>query len=188
MDEEKSRLSDEKIAKNVQSGKVDDFGLLIERYDAKIKRYARKFLFGHEDAEDMAQEVFLKAFVNIQSFDAERKFSPWIYRIAHNEFINAIKKKSREPLSFFDIDIFIPYLEAPEKADSETEKREIREMLEKGLAKLGAKYREVLVLHYFEDLSYKEIAEVLWIPVATVGIRLKRAKELIKKEYEKYNR
>ena len=88
--------TDEEIAKRVQGGDVDSFGVLIERYEEKIARYARKFLMRGEDVKDIVQEVFIKAYVNIQSFDTRQRFSPWIYRIAHNEFINAIKKKLQD--------------------------------------------------------------------------------------------
>lgn len=100
--------TDEEIAREVQAGKMELFGAIVKRYEAKMLRYARKFLFGYEDAEDVVQEVFLKAYINIQSFNASKKFSSWLYRIAHNEFINAIKKKGREHLSLFDLDTLFP--------------------------------------------------------------------------------
>ncbi len=108
--------TDEEIAKSVQGGDTAKFGTLVERYEAKMLRYARKFLFGYQDSEDMVQEVFLKAYTNIQGFDANRKFSSWLYRIAHNEFLNAIKKKGREPLPFFDPDTIFPHPVARDNA------------------------------------------------------------------------
>jgi len=183
----KSKLTDEKIAQMVQKGKSESFGLLVERYEAKIIRYAKRFLFNHNDVEDLAQEVFIKAYVNIQSFDVSRKFSPWIYRIAHNEFINAIKKKGKEPLPFFDFDVLLPRLISKEKADKSVTEQELRRMLDKCFNKLNSKYREPLILRYFEELNYQEIADVLRIPVSTVGIRLKRGKEKMKSFCKKLN-
>ena len=84
--------TDEQIAQAVQKGDSSAFGLLVERYEPKLLRYAKKFLFDYEDGKDIVQEVFIKAYSNIQSFDSGRSFSSWIYRIAHNEFINAIRK------------------------------------------------------------------------------------------------
>ena len=84
--------SDEDIAREVQQSSTEAFGLLIERYEPKILRYGRKFLYQYEDVEDAVQDTFIKAFTNIQSFNSDLKFSPWIYRIAHNTFINVIKK------------------------------------------------------------------------------------------------
>ena len=94
--------TDEQIAQSVQKGNVEAFGALVEKFKPENSlRYAKKFLFDYEDGKDIVQEVFIKAYANIQSFDTARSFSSWIYRIAHNEFINTIKKKGREPLSFF---------------------------------------------------------------------------------------
>src|SRR3989344_7350185 len=171
--------TDEEITFQVQQGQAESFGLLVERYEKKMQRYARKFLFGYDEAEDLVQEVFIKAYVNIKSFDAGRKFSPWIYRIAHNEFINAIKRRGVESVSLFDIDTFFPHLVSDDSADRKTNRREAKEIIDKGIGKLGPKYREVLALYYFEDLSYQEISEVLRLPVATIGVRLKRARDLL---------
>lgn len=174
---------DEAIAAAVQDGDAEQFGLLAERYEAKITRYARKFLFNHDDAQDMVQEVFVKAYKNIQSFDTKQKFSPWVFRIAHNEFINAIKKKGREPLPFFDPDALFPHPIAPESTDREALERELKATLDECLAELSPKYREPLVLFFYEEMSYQEIAEVLRIPVSTVGVRINRAKTLLRHVY-----
>ncbi len=175
-----NKLTDEEIARNVQSGDIDVFGVLINRYEKKMLRYAKKFLFNYEDAEDIIQGVFLKAYINIQSFESKRKFSSWLYRIAHNEFINAIKKKEKQSLLFFDPDTLFPYPISKENTDKKTNQKELRQMLDKCLNKLKIKYREPLVLYYFEELSYKEVADVLRIPIATVGIRLQRGKKIMK--------
>lgn len=184
MEELARERTDEEVARRVQAGEMEDFGILVKRYEAKIKRYARKFLFGYEDAEDVVQDVFLKAYINIQSFNASQKFSSWLYRIAHNEFINAIKKKGRERLSLFDLDALFPHPVAKESLDDDINSRELREALDKILDKVDLKYREVLVLYCFEELNYREIAEVLHIPAATVGVRIKRGRQLIKSLYE----
>ena len=86
---------DEKIAQLVQAGDVELFGVLVDRYEKKIKNYGRKFLKNKVDIEDTTQDVFLKAYKNIQGFDTGRKFSPWLYRIAHNELVNRLKKNKK---------------------------------------------------------------------------------------------
>lgn len=172
---------DEELATKIQSGQAALFGELVERYEPKLLRYAKRFLFGHEDAQDLVQEVFMKAYTNLNSFDSSRKFSSWIYRIAHNEFINAIKKKGREPLAFFDPDTLFPHPTDPHQADHELNRQELHSMVEQGLNRLDAKYREPLVLFYFEGLDYQTIAEIMHIPVSTVGVRIKRAKETLQK-------
>lgn len=179
--------TDEEIARKVQLGNAEAFGFLIERYEPKIIRYARKFIFNGEDAKDLVQEAFIKAYTNIQGFDADRSFSSWMYRIAHNEFINAIKKKSRMPVFTFDFDTVFPQPVAEETADNEMNKKELREMLDKCLEKLDPKYREPLILYYFEEMDYKEIAEILEVPISTVGVRLQRGKINLKKIVNKFN-
>ena len=180
-------LTDEELALAAQKGETGAFGILVERYEPKLLRYAKRFLFGYEDARDIIQEVFIKAYANIKSFDVKRSFSSWIYRIAHNEFINAIKKKGREPLSFFDPDTLFPHPTAPTQADDELKKQETKDMLEKCLSRLDAKYREPLVLYYYEDMDYKQIAEILRVPVSTAAIRLKRGKTALQKVYNSLN-
>ncbi len=174
-------LTDEEIAQRVQKGDIDVFGVLVQRFEEKMTRYARKFLFAGDEIKDLVQEVFIKAYVNIQSFDVSRKFSSWLYRIAHNEFINAGKKKNRLPTFAFDLDALFPHLAARETADGDLERRELKEALDKSLDKLDVKYREPLALYYLEDMDYREIADILQIPVSTVGVRLTRGKAMLKK-------
>lgn len=178
--------TDEAITREVQAGNIDLFGVLVERYEPKLQRYAKRFLFGYEDSQDIVQDVFLKAFTNLQSFDPALRFSPWIYRIAHNEFINAIKKKGREPLAFFDPDTLLPHPVAREQADTNLMSEELKKMLDSCLDKLDPKYREPLVLFYYEDMDYAGIAEILRVPVSTVGVRLSRGKQQLQKIYHNF--
>ncbi len=180
-----NEIKDEVIARRVQDGRIDDFSLLMNRYEKKITRYGKKFLYHPDDIKDIVQEIFTKAYVNIRSFDATRKFSPWIYRIAHNEFVNALKKKKSEKISFIDFDMFFPHPAAKESADGDVDRADLRRLLDDHIGKMPAKYREPLVLYYFEELSYREIADVLRLPVSTVGIRLQRGKRILKKAMDK---
>jgi RNA polymerase sigma-70 factor (ECF subfamily) len=176
-------LTDEQVAAKVQKGDTESFKILVERYEAKMTRYAKRFLFAADEAQDLVQEVFIKSYVNIRSFDIDRRFSPWIYRIAHNEFVNALKKKKKDRanISLFYVDVLFPHPIAKETADDPMNRHEVAELLEGSLGELDAKYRDPLVLYYLEDMDYKEIAEVLHIPVSTVGVRLQRGKTLLKK-------
>jgi RNA polymerase sigma-70 factor (ECF subfamily) len=175
--------SDESIARKVQGGDSEAFGTLVVRYEEKLLRYGRRFLSTAEDIEDAVQDVFIRAYQNIQSFDTSQRFSPWIYRIAHNSFVNVLRSHTRQPYTLFAFDSFVPHFAYETEQQSGFEKEEITQMLEKNLKNLSPKYREVLVLHYFEDMAYKDIADVLSIPIGTVGIRMKRAKEALKKSY-----
>lgn len=177
----KDRETDEAAAVRVQSGDAEAFSVLLERYEKKLSRYARKFLSHPDDVKDIIQEVFIKAYVNIRSFDAARRFSPWIYRIAHNEFINALKKKKSERISFIDFDLLLPHPAASETADADVDRQDLRRLLDGCLEKMPVKYREPLVLYYFEDMNYREIADIIHLPVSTVGVRLQRGKAMLKK-------
>lgn len=176
--------TDEEIARKVQGGDTEAFGELVDRYEEKLRRYGRKFLSDQEDVADLIQDSLLKAYANIQSFDSERRFSPWIYRITHNEIVNRLRGRITDDLAI-DLDLVFPHLAAPEETDTETTLREMREVLETHLLQISAKYREALILYFYEELSYKEIAEVLQIPIATVGVRINRGKALLRTEIEK---
>lgn len=172
-------MTDEEIVQRVQEGNVDDFALLMERYREKLLRYGRRFLVDYDAIEDAVQEVFIKTFTNIQSFNLKMRFSPWIYRIAHNTYINIIKKSGREPLTFFDPDTLLRH-PSTERVDEEHMRNEDREMVREHLKDLSPKYREPIVLFYFEEKEYKEISDILRIPISTVGVRIRRGRERIK--------
>jgi len=175
--------SDEHIVSLVQGGDVDAFGILVDRYEEKLLRYGRKFLARTEDIEDIVQDVFVSAFQNIQGFDASLRVSPWLYRIAHNAFVNALRTRGRV-IDLLDFDALIAHHVYEDPVKNERDIKDMRAMLEKGLDTLSPKYREILILHYFEDMAYKDIADVLQVPVGTVSIRIKRAKEALKEEIQ----
>jgi RNA polymerase sigma-70 factor (ECF subfamily) len=180
VDLDQSHKKDEEIAASVQSGKIDAFGILIQRYEVKISRYARKFLYDADDIKDIIQEIFIKAYINIKSFDIRRKFSSWIYRIAHNELVNALKKKKRRQiLPLFDLDVFFPQLYRRNTLHEDAERKEMQKNIEGFIHKLEDKYREPVILYYLEELSYQEISDVMQIPISTVGVRIKRAKSIM---------
>ncbi len=173
--------TDEDIARRVQAGDTELFGVLVQRYEDKLKRYGYRFLSSREHIEDIVQNVFLSAFVNFRSFDTDRRFSPWIYRIAHNAFVNALKRREREPLPFFDPDVLFPHPVAAQRPDRDLEIKQTRELLDKLLNELDSKYREPLVLFYFQELDYNEISEIMHLPVSTVGVRISRGRTKLTK-------
>lgn len=173
-------ISDEALVALIKKGDSEKFGVLIERYKEKLIRYARRFMSDSDMATDAVQDVFIKAYINIQSFDTSKKFSSWIYRIAHNEYVNLLRKKKMLSVSFFDFDTFFPHHVVSESAEALAIKEEEKVYMEKVLAQLDIKYREPLILYFFEDMKYEEIAEILHIPVATVGVRIMRAKQQLK--------
>jgi RNA polymerase sigma-70 factor (ECF subfamily) len=180
-------LTDEALATKVQRGDKESFGPLMERFEGKLLRYGTKFLRAPEDVEDIVQDVFVSVYQSIQSFDPMQKFSPWIYRVAHNHFVNAIKKHSRNPLTLLDFDILLSHTVHEDPLQAEKDRKEMKEMIDRGLNEISDKYREILILYYLEEMQYKEIAEILQVPTGTVGIRIRRAKEALQVAYKKMN-
>lgn len=176
-------MTDEEIAKLVQVGQVDGFGELITRYENKLKRYAERFLNRPDEVTDMVQDVFIKAYTNIQSFDTSRRFSPWIYQIAHNVFVNELRRKDRLALAF-DSDTLFSFMTSAETADGLAMSLEQKSKLEAVLDTLPLKYREIIQLYYYEEFSYQEISDILKIPINLVGVRLKRAKDKLETSYQ----
>ncbi len=161
----------------------DAFGELIGRYEKKLYRYVRRITDGgHEECEDILQEVFLKAFRYLNNFDPSLSFSSWIYRIAHNETISHFRKRKVRPQTILEEDgeLYLKNLEADMDIAEEIDRKQLSESVRKMLTKLGKKYEDVLVLRYLEEKSYEEISDILKIPVKTVGTRLNRAKKKMK--------
>jgi RNA polymerase sigma-70 factor (ECF subfamily) len=175
--------TDEALAARVQQGDERAFAEIMGRYEPKLLRYGRKFMSDSENILDAVQDVFIKVYQNIKSFDSSRRFSPWIYRVAHNIFVNALRKKTNEPITLLDFDTLIAHQIYEDPIQAEKEKAEISVLLSKGLEKLPATHREVLILHYLEDLSYQDIADILQVPMGTVGVRIHRARAALKKYF-----
>ena len=184
--EEVDNRSDAEIAKLVQQGDRWSFRVLVERFTPKLERYSRTFLFTKEQREDLLQDIFLKAYTHLQDYDSERPFSPWIYRIAHNTFVNAIRSKVRAPVFSVDWDMVFPHPFSKERTDTEWKNKELTEEMEQCMAELDEKYREPLLLYHFQELSYDEISDILHIPVSTVGVRITRARAKLKDICERH--
>lgn len=175
-----SALTDEQLAEIAQSGTQLAFTELANRYWERLLRYARRLLSGSSEAEDIVQEALLKVYINLRSFNPDRRFSPWMYRITHNVLMDHVKSRKRDPLPFFDPDVLFPHPVAPDRPDVDADISSIRRMLDAHLKILDARYREPLVLRYFQDLSYRDIADILRIPTGTVSVRIKRGLEKLR--------
>ena len=179
--------TDEQIVSFIQQGDKEKFGLLMERYNKKLYRYGKKFLPDGDNIEDIIQDVFINTFQNINDFNTSLKFSSWIYRIAHNAFVNGLKKHQQNMLVKFDFDTLLSHHIYEDPAIEAEEYENMRKMITIGLDALKPKYKEVIILHYLEELSYKEISDILQVPTGTVGIRVMRGKEILKKIYKEMN-
>ncbi len=175
--------TDEELAALVQKGDENALAELIDRYESKLMRYGQRFIGAQNEnaLHEAVQDIFISVYQNIEGFDVKQRFSPWIYRVAHNAFVDVLRLKTKQPLYVFDFDKLLSHPIQEETILKEKENAEIRVLLEKSMGMLSVQQREIIALYYFEDFSYKEIADVLHIPVSTVGVRLARARTSLKK-------
>lgn len=171
------KLSDEELALFMQNHNGDGIEEVINRYQPKLLRYIIRLISDEEMAEDVLQNTFISAYQNINSYNSSRPFSPWIYRISHNKAINELRNQKGKISLEMVAEVADPKsLEINDQLD----KKRLREYLERSLDKLSLRYREVLILRFFEEKSYEEISEILKLPVGTVGVRIKRGLEKLK--------
>ena len=153
------------------------YAALIARYEAILGRYVRRLLGPHlQAADDVLQEIFIKAYVNLNDFDRVRPFAPWIYRIAHNEAMSFLRKSRAGPplVSAEDAKLILDNLADPDDPAQALWRSEAMATLNRDLAGLDRRYREVLVLRYLEEKSYDEIADILALPPGTVATYISR--------------
>jgi len=170
------KFTDEQIVQIVRTKNKELYLEIVTRYQEKLLRYAVYLTQDKTKAEDAVQESFIKAFINLNSFDLKKKFSSWIYRIVHNQVMNIINKHKKElPL--------LDNLDFDDGKDLELDltKKEIQERVNKCINKISLMYSEPLSLYYIEEKSYEEISDILRLPVGTVGTRINRAKIMMKK-------
>jgi len=183
MSSKNESLSDSQVITSILGGQTDMYALIVERYEAKLMRYALFILKDYDVASDIVQETFIKAYVNLRSFNTNKQFSPWIYRILHNNAMNYIKRSKKTSslgvISEVD-DNFLVSFKHDKKMDGAILDKSVRDCLNL----LDVKYREILMLNFFENLKYDEISDVLHIPKSTVGVRIRRAKAMLKKVCE----
>jgi len=169
-------LTNEQLADYVRTRDQESYRELVKRFQSKLMRYANYLTGDEQKASDVVQEAFIKAFVNLNSFDVTKSFSTWIYRIVHNQAINELKKYAKEIAMDEKFDI-----KDNKDIELDLEKKEVREKVLKCLLQLPLTYREPLMLMYFDDKSYQEISDILRLPIGTVGTRINRAKAAMKK-------
>lgn len=178
MDQRIASLGDEQLVSEALRSR-DAFALLVQRYQERLARYVRRLgVFRTEDVEDILQNVFLKIYRNLNGFDPRLKFSSWAYRIAHNETISFFRVSNARPEVFPDkeddlLDRIPAALDVERDAAHTMDAAHLRAVL----AKLPEKYRDVLILRYFEERDYAEIADVLRKPPGTVATLLNRGKK-----------
>lgn len=175
-------LQDEDVIKLVLNGQIDAYSILIDRYKNMIFDMCHKYTYDYNEAQDLSQEIFLKTYRKLDSFKRASKFSTWLYRIAVNICIDWTRgsKKHKSVVLMGDEEYMEKIPSAgpmPEDIAAEDEKREF---VKKTVMGLPEKYRTVIILYNYQNLSVSEISGVLKVPLKTVETRLYRAKKLLK--------
>ncbi|MCA1061449.1 RNA polymerase sigma factor SigW [Rossellomorea aquimaris] len=177
-----------KRIKQVLKGDQNAFAELVELYRDKVFQICYRMLGNRHEAEDIAQEAFIRAYVNIETFNQKRKFSTWLFRIATNLCIDRIRKK--KPDYFLDAEVagtegltmYSQVAADVQLPEDEVENMELQETIQTEISKLPEKYRSVIVLKYIEELPLQEISEILDLPLGTVKTRVHRGREALRKQ------
>ena len=160
------------------------YAALVRRYEKPLSRYLKRVLGTHgQYAEDVLQEAFLKAYINLRDYDQSRPFSPWIYRIAYNEAISSLRKRRHDPALIAGDDgaNILEQLAGSDNVQENHERARNEVMLGRAIAKLEPRYRDVIVLRFLEEKSYDEIGEILRIPPGTVATLISRGQERLRR-------
>jgi len=172
-------LPDEWLVRKSRAGDTEAFGLIVTRHQAAVYRVVRGILGDPAESEDVAQEVFLKAYANLARFRGDSSLFTWLYRIAVNEALRARKRRVPPPLET------LPETEAPPPEPEAEEGAPTLRTLQRLLARLPDDYRAIVTLRDLEGLSYQEISATLEIPLGTVESRLFRARQELRTLWRK---
>ncbi|WP_078551212.1 RNA polymerase sigma factor SigW [Bacillus alkalicellulosilyticus] len=176
-----------RIINDVKNGDQQAFAELVDLYKDKVYQISYRMVGNVHEAQDIAQEAFLRAYTNIDSYDTNRKFSTWLFRIATNLSIDRLRK--RKPDYYLDEEIKDSEgltMQSQIAADQELPEDqvvtlEMQEWIQDAIHKLPPKYRAAIILKYIEDLSLKEISEILNLPETTIKTRVHRGREALRK-------
>ena len=171
------------IVRKVLQGDVNAFEKLVTEYEKAVYAIAQRMTGNPEDAADMTQEAFIKAYNSLGSFRGDSKFSVWLYRIATNVCLDFLRSRSRKPtvsLSVEDDDgeeVELDIADESQSPERLLERGLTRDAVRRGLDALSPEYRQILLLREIQGLSYEEIADVLTLEVGTVKSRIFRARK-----------
>lgn len=180
--------TDEMLASQVLKGDLCAFEELVDKYKKSVFAIIYRIIGQYQEAEDLSQEVFLTAYEKIYQFDVNKKFAPWIHRIAVNTTISALRKRKRIVNLSFDETYIQLDTNAPGVIDDPQqyyERQELGELINKVIMELPESYRVIITLRYQMDYNNGEIAEILGISKENVEVKVHRARKAMRSLYTK---
>ena len=176
-------MEDRKLIELAQEGNEESFSELVRRYQSKVFSMALNFTRDRETADDLSQEIFLKAYLALPKFRFKSEFGTWLYRVALNHVRDFLRKKGRiKEVSLEEIGEISVSDEGIEKREKEREEERTKRLLRASVETLPPKYRIVLTLRDIQGLAYDEISRVLKVSPGTVDSRLHRARKMLRKK------
>jgi len=167
------------LVERTRRGDVHAFGELVRRYQQSVFNVCYRMFGQRQDAEDMTQEAFIRAFQRLETFDLERPFGPWIRRVAANLCLNQLKRRRESRLQLDD------EFDRPANdgigPEAKQELRETAAQVRAAILELPTHYRAVVELRHFQEMNYREIAQELKLPLNTVRSQLFRARKMLAK-------
>ena len=176
-----AEVSEQELVRLTRSGNLEAYGDLVRRHQNGVFSACYRVLGNREEAEDVAQEAFLRGFHRLHQYDAERPFGPWIRRVGANLALNRLAHNLaiHPPAVELDDELDWPEQEERDPAHAAAERSEQRALLQQALLELPAHYRAVIELRHFQEMSYQEIGAALRIPVSDVKSHLFRARRAL---------
>jgi len=165
-------VEDRDLVAQASRGDVDAFNLLVSRWERRVFHYILRLVRNREDAMDLSQDVFLKAYQNLGKLEDADRFAPWLFRIAHNESFSQLRRQRPEGEELKDV---APRPSGPHMLPVETSLA-----VSAALDRLTGEQREAVVLKIYQGFKFEEMAEILGCPVSTVKSRLYTALDLLK--------
>lgn len=189
---EREQLDDRALVARILGGDRDRFSELLTRYEKRVINYVYRITHRYEDAHDLTQEIFVKVYLALDRYDPKYQFSTWLFRIAQNSAIDALRKKSIAEVPLVRTTDEEPFGKEREFADTGVspyralKNKQLSAAIDRAVAKLPADYRELIQLRHFAELSYEEIASMKKLPLGTVKNKLFRARNLLKEALDAF--
>ncbi len=178
-------MNDVKLIENFCAGNIDAFNRLVERWQDRIHRLAYRYFASHDEAAEITQKTFIKVYRKINSLDDPSKFSSWIYRISNNLCLDETKRAGRRRSA--PLETLGPRPVLHNAADRSIQQKELGSILEMALKQLPPEQRMVVIMKEYEELKFREIAEILQEPESTVKSRMYYGLKSLRKIFKRWN-